>query len=125
MDSFARKRDAESRQVKSKAVYVALGVTPDGEREVLGLWIAANEGAKFWLSVMNNLRNRGVEDILIAVTDGLKGLRPFLPRTVPRTVRHLRRTGANSQRPSTQPIPKPPSKLASRGCRKTLVLQLL
>ena len=94
-------RDTESRQVKNKAVYVALGVTPEGEREVLGLWIAANEGAKFWLSVMNNLRNRGVEDILIAVTDGLKGLRPFLPRTVPRTVRHLRRTGANSLMPST------------------------
>ena len=53
-------RDAESRQVKNKAVYVALGVTPEGEREVLGLWIANNEGAKFWLSIMNNLRNRGV-----------------------------------------------------------------
>lgn len=66
-------RNAESRQVKNKAVYVALGVTPEGEREVLGLWIANNEGAKFWLSVMNNLRNRGVEDILIAVVDSLKG----------------------------------------------------
>ena len=66
----------ESRQVKNKAVYVALGVTPEGEREVLGLWIAANEGAKFWLSIMNNLRNRGVEDILIAVVDGLKGFPP-------------------------------------------------
>ena len=65
---------------------MALGVTPEGEREVLGLWIAANEGAKFWLSIMNNLKNRGLEDILIAVvpshglqanhcrvTDGLKG----------------------------------------------------
>ncbi|MFT4783894.1 MAG: transposase-like protein [Yoonia sp.] len=50
-------RDAESRQVKKKAVYVALGVTHESEREVLGLWIANNEGAKFWLSVMNNLRN--------------------------------------------------------------------
>ena len=66
-------RDAESRQVKNKAVYVALGVNAEGEREVLGLWIANNEGAKFWLLVMNNLRNRGVEDILIAVVDGLKG----------------------------------------------------
>jgi len=47
----------ESRQVKNKAVYVAPGGTPEGEREVLGLWIANNEGAKFWLSVMNNLRN--------------------------------------------------------------------
>ena len=50
---------------------MALGVTPEGEREVLGLWIADNEGAKFWLSIMNNLKNRGLEDILIAVVDGL------------------------------------------------------
>ena len=54
--------------------YVALGVSRDGVREVLGLWIAGNEGAKFWLSVMNELKNRGVQDILIAVVDGLKGL---------------------------------------------------
>ena len=66
-------RDADSRMVKNKAVYIALGVTRDGDREVLGLWIADNEGAKFWLSVMNELRNRGVQDILIAVVDGLKG----------------------------------------------------
>ena len=52
-------RDADSRMVKNKAVYVALGVTRDGMREVLGLWIADNEGAKFWLSVMNELKNRG------------------------------------------------------------------
>ncbi len=66
-------RDADSRMVKNKAVYVALGVTRDGVREVLGLWIAENEGAKFWLSVMNELKNRGVQDVLIAVVDGLKG----------------------------------------------------
>ncbi len=60
-------RDAESRQAKSKAVYVVLGVALEGEREVLGQWITANEGAKFWLSIMNNLKNRGLEDILIAV----------------------------------------------------------
>src|SRR6056297_473293 len=52
-------RDADSRTVKNKAVYVALGVTRDGQREVLGLWLAENEGAKFWLSVMNELKNRG------------------------------------------------------------------
>ena len=51
--------------LKNKAVYVALGVTP----RFLGLWIADNEGAKFWLSIMNNLKNRGLEDILIAVVD--------------------------------------------------------
>lgn len=78
-------RDAESRQVKNKAVYVALGVTPGGEREVLGLWIANNEGAKFWLSVMNNLRNRGLEDILIAVVDGLKGFPEAINAAYPDT----------------------------------------
>ncbi len=77
--------DSESRQVKNKAVYAALGVTPEGEREVLGLWIAASEGAKFWLSIMNNLHNRGVEDILIAVLDGLKGFPDAINAAFPDT----------------------------------------
>jgi len=59
--------------VRNKAVHVALGVRGDGSKEILGLWIETNEGAKFWLRVMNDLKNRGVEDILIAVVDGLKG----------------------------------------------------
>lgn len=59
--------------VRNKAVHVALGVRADGIKDVLGLWIEQNEGAKFWLKVMNELKNRGVEDILIAVVDGLKG----------------------------------------------------
>jgi putative transposase len=59
--------------VRNKAVYVALGVRPDGAKEILGLWIEQNEGAKFWLRVMNELKNRGVEDVLIAIVDGLKG----------------------------------------------------
>jgi putative transposase len=59
--------------VRNKAVHVALGVRADGAKEVLGLWIEQNEGAKFWLRVMNELRSRGVEDILLAVVDGLKG----------------------------------------------------
>jgi transposase-like protein len=75
----------ESRQVKNKAVYVALGVTPEGEREVLGLWIAANECAKFWISIMNNLKNRGLEDILIAVVDGLKGFPDAINAAYPDT----------------------------------------
>ncbi|MET4103445.1 putative transposase [Roseovarius sp. MBR-78] len=79
-------RDADSRMVKNKAVYVALGVTRDGVREVLGLWVADNEGAKFWLSVMNELKNRGVQDVLIAVVDGLKGAPPVLASNCPRTV---------------------------------------
>jgi putative transposase len=59
--------------VRNKAVYLALGIAPEGTKEVLGIWVEQNEGAKFWLKVMNELRNRGVEDILIAVVDGLKG----------------------------------------------------
>ena len=59
--------------MRNKAVHVALGVRADGTKEVLGLWLEQNEGAKFWLRVMNELRNRGVEDVLLAVVDGLKG----------------------------------------------------
>src|SRR4249920_1899648 len=59
--------------VRNKAIHIALGVRADGGKEVLGLWLEQNEGAKFWLRVMNELKNRGVEDVLIAVVDGLKG----------------------------------------------------
>ena len=59
--------------VRNKAVHIALGVRHDGGKEILGLWLEQNEGAKFWLRVMNELKNRGVEDLLIAVVDGLKG----------------------------------------------------
>jgi putative transposase len=59
--------------VRNKAVHVALGVRADGTKEILGLWIEQTEGAKFWLRVMTELKNRGVEDVLIAVVDGLKG----------------------------------------------------
>jgi putative transposase len=59
--------------VKNKAVYLALGVRTDGRKEVLGLWIEQTEGAKFWLKVFNELKNRGLHDILIAVVDGLRG----------------------------------------------------
>lgn len=79
-------RDADSRLVKNKAVYVALGVTREGAREVLGLWVAENEGAKFWLSVMTELKNRGVQDILIAVVDGLKGFPQAITAAFPETI---------------------------------------
>jgi putative transposase len=59
--------------VRNKAVHIALGVRADGTKEILGLWLEQNEGAKFWLRVMNELKNRGVEDVLIAVVGGLKG----------------------------------------------------
>ena len=59
--------------MRNKAIYLALGVRPDGSKEPLGLWIEQTEGAKFWLRVMNDLKARGVNDILIATVDGLKG----------------------------------------------------
>ena len=71
--------------VRNKAVYVALGVRADGTKEVLGLWIEQTEGAKFWLRVMTELRERGVEDILIAVVDGLKGFPEAIAAVFPRT----------------------------------------
>jgi putative transposase len=63
----------EDRSVRNLACYLALGVTVDGEREVLGIWWQETEGAKFWLAVLNDLRRRGVCDVLIACVDGLKG----------------------------------------------------
>ena len=71
--------------VKNKAVYVALGVLADGSREVLGLWIEQTEGAKFWLKVFNDLRTRGVQDVLIAVVDGLTGLVDAITTAFPQT----------------------------------------
>jgi putative transposase len=67
--------------VKNQAVYLALGTRVDGTKEILGIWMSANEGAKFWLRVMHELKQRGVEDLLIAVVDGLKGF-PEAIRTV-------------------------------------------
>jgi len=71
--------------VKNKAVYVALAVAADGTKDVLGLWIEQNEGARFWLKVMTELRNRGLEDILIAVVDGLKGFPEAISTVFART----------------------------------------
>src|SRR5215203_3481334 len=71
--------------VRNKAVYLALGVRPDGAKEILGLWIEQSEGAKFWLRVMNELRSRGVEDVLIAVVDGLKGFPESITAVFPET----------------------------------------
>jgi transposase-like protein len=71
--------------VRGKAVYLALGIRTDGSRDILGLWIEQTEGAKFWLKVFTDLRARGCEDILIAVTDGLKGLPDALEAAFPQT----------------------------------------
>ena len=72
--------------VRNKAVHIALGVRADGAKEILGLWLEQNEGAKFWLRVMNELKNRGVEDVLIAVVDGLKGFPEAITAVFPQAL---------------------------------------
>lgn len=72
--------------VRNKAVYLALGVQADGTKDILGIWIETTEGAKFWLRVMNELKNRGVEDVLIAVVDGLKGFPEAINAVFPQAI---------------------------------------
>jgi len=71
--------------VRNKAVYLAIGITADGRKEVLGIWIEQTEGAKFWMRVMSEIKNRGVNDILIAVIDGLKGFPDAITAVFPQT----------------------------------------
>jgi putative transposase len=71
--------------VRSKAVYLALAVLADGSKDILGIWIEATEGARFWMKVFNDLKTRGCHDILIAVTDGLPGLEEALAVVYPTT----------------------------------------
>jgi putative transposase len=71
--------------VRSKAVYLALAILPDGSRDILGIWIEQTEGAKFWLKVFTDLKTRSCQDILIAVTDGLKGMSEALAAVYPAT----------------------------------------
>jgi putative transposase len=75
----------EDRSVQNRACYLALGVNCDGDREVLGIWWQETEGAKFWLAVLNDLRRRCVEDVLIACVDGLKGFPEAIEATFPKT----------------------------------------
>jgi putative transposase len=75
----------ENGRVINKAVHLALGVTLTGEKELLGIWMTGNEGAKFWMSVLTELKNRGVQDIFIACVDGLTGFPDAITTTFPRT----------------------------------------
>ena len=118
--------------VRSKAVYLALAVRPDGSRDILGIWIEQTEGAKFWMKVFTDLKTRGCHDILIAVTDGLKGMSEALGAIYPATtlqtcIVHLLRHsldfvgGRNGRRsrsrcaPSTPPpAPRPPARRSTR-----------
>ena len=75
----------QDKQVINKAIYLALGVNMEGYKELLGMWLSENEGAKFWLGILTELKNRGVEDILIACIDGLKGFPDAIQAVYPQT----------------------------------------
>ncbi|XAW89864.1 IS256 family transposase [Vibrio sp. CDRSL-10 TSBA] len=75
----------QDKQVINKSVYLALGVNMEGQKELLGMWLSENEGAKFWLNVLTELQNRGVKDILIACVDGLKGFPDAINTAFPNT----------------------------------------
>lgn len=75
----------QDKQVINKAIYLALGVNLEGHKELLGMWLSENEGAKFWLGVLTELQNRGVKDILIACVDGLKGFPDAIQAVYPQT----------------------------------------
>lgn len=117
----------EDRSVRSRACYLAVGVTVEGDREALGIWWQDSEGSKFWLAVLNDLHRRGVADVLIACVDGLAGVPEAIEAVFPQawvqtcivhqirsSLRYVnyrdRRTLAKDLRPSTPPpTPRPPS----------------
>jgi putative transposase len=99
LDALYVKMRHEGR-VENRAVYVAIGITIEGHKEVLGLWTSANEGAKFWLSILAELRNRGLKDIFIACVDGLKGFPQAIESVYPKAqvqlcIVHLVRASLN------------------------------
>jgi putative transposase len=99
LDALYVKMRHEGR-VENRAVYVVIGITMEGRKEVLGLWTSANEGAKFWLSILTELRSRGVKDVLIACVDGLKGFPQAIESVYPQAqvqlcIVHLVRASLN------------------------------
>jgi putative transposase len=88
LDALVVKMRSEGR-VENRAVYVAIGINLEGQKEVLGLWTSANEGAKFWLQVLTELQNRGLKDIFIACVDGLKGFPQAIETVYPKTTVQL------------------------------------
>ena len=102
----------EDRSVRTRACYLAIGVTVDGEREVLGLWWQETEGAKFWLAVVNDLHHRGVEDVLVACVDGLTGFPEAIEAVFPQAwvqtsqgLLRARRTRMLAARSQSAPAP--------------------
>ena len=84
MDAIHYHVRSEGRIVK-RAVYIALGINLEGKKDVIGMYVGENEGAKFWLSIINGLKNRGIQDILIACVDGLNGFPQAIEAVYPET----------------------------------------
>ena len=76
----------QDNQIVKKAAYIVLGVDTEGTKDILGIWVGENESAKFWLGVLNDLKNRGVKDILIICSDGLSGIKESISAAYPKTV---------------------------------------
>jgi transposase-like protein len=86
MDAMVCKIKDDNGYYKNKALHFAIGINLEGKKDLLGMWITDNEGAKFWLNIVTELKNRGVEDILIASVDGLKGFSEAINSVFPKTV---------------------------------------
>lgn len=106
----------ESGKIESKCAYIMLGITQDGLKDVLGIWIGENEGAKFWLQTLNEIRNRGVEHILIACIDGLSGFSEAIKAVYPNS--EIQRCIVHQIRNTTKYIPHKEKKEFCKGLRK-------
>jgi transposase-like protein len=102
----------QDKQVVNKAIYLALGVNAEGHKELLGMWLSENEGAKFWLGILTELKSRGLEDILIACVDGLKGFPEAIQTVYPHT--HTQLCIVHMVRNSMKFVPCP---LCQHSCR--------
>ena len=105
----------ESGKIESKCAYIMLGITQDGYKDVLGIWIVENEGAKFWLQTLNEIKNRGVENILIACIDGLSGFSEAIKAIYPET--EIQRCIVHQIRNTTKYIPHKEKKEFCKGLR--------
>ena len=105
----------QDKQVINKAIYLALGVNMEGQKELLGMWLSENEGAKFWLNVLTELQNRGVQDILIACVDGLKGFPDAINTVYPRA--EIQLCVVNMVRNSMKYVPYKDYKAVSAGLK--------
>ncbi len=111
----------EDRSVRTRACYLAIGVTCEGDREVLGIWWQETEGSKFWLAVLNDLHHRGVQDVLVACVDGLTGFPEAIEAVFPQAWVQAARAAAEWRAPAAgagRPLPtaaQPPEPPSTRG----------